>query len=65
MSYIHVFFCRYATHVYISHTARNNHGDEFKFPPNIRMLSIFGKRFSVGEERIVPAYCHDLTYVCA
>jgi hypothetical protein len=38
-------FCRYANHIYVSHTARTNYGDECDLPPIIHMPSIFGKAF--------------------
>jgi hypothetical protein len=60
-----ILLCRYANHVCISHTARTNYGDECDLPPTINTPSIFGKSFLFGEERIGPAYCHDLSYAYA
>jgi hypothetical protein len=43
--YICVFFCRYANHVYVSHSVKTNYEDEYDLPPTIHTTSIFGKAF--------------------
>jgi hypothetical protein len=45
MSYISMFFYRYANHVHVSHTIRTNYGDECDLPSTIRTPTIFGKLF--------------------
>jgi hypothetical protein len=52
-----VLFCTYANHIYVSHTARTNYGDECELPPTIRMPSIFGELFIFVEECIGPPCC--------
>jgi hypothetical protein len=51
MPYIFVFLYRYTNHIYVSHTARTNYWDECKLPLIIRMSTIFGKHFSLSENR--------------
>jgi predicted DNA-binding protein (MmcQ/YjbR family) len=45
MSYIHVFFYRYANYNCVSHIARTNYGDECELPPTICTTSTFGELF--------------------
>jgi hypothetical protein len=45
MSYICVFFYRYANHVYVSHTTGTNYGDECNLPPIIHTPYTLGKLF--------------------
>jgi hypothetical protein len=37
--------CTYTNHIFVSHIARTNYGDECDLPPTIYMPSIFGKAF--------------------
>jgi hypothetical protein len=61
--YICVFY-RHTNHSFVGHLARNNHGDECRLPPTIHTLSILGKSFSFGVERIWPTCCHGVAFAC-
>jgi hypothetical protein len=50
-----VLFCRYNSHICVSHSVRTNYGDECDLLPTIRTPSIFDTIF-FSEERVGPTF---------
>jgi hypothetical protein len=59
-----VLFYRYTNHVCVSHTARTYYGMSVTCH-RLYVRHLYLAKCFFGEERIGPAFCHDIAYACA
>jgi hypothetical protein len=55
--HVYCAFCRYANHIYVSHAARTNYGDECDSATDYTYAIYNWRAFSLGEECIGPSCC--------